>query len=436
MNQSRFLFSLAKHGSRNKPLSSQANYPVSTNLTPIKIKVQRTSSRRRRYPRLQYLPKNASQWPQSAKCYLQIWELDRWRIRRRRDREYDAAAARTNNDLVIEIPGFIQYMGSNTFRFVAEKTVKPPAAANRRPIVLMIDTIDKNTVATKKVSIPVPGEQENCFEMGVVCETSAGQKRYTARYNYPVYFILAHDDAICYLSDRANPAQRCSTGRIHYYVETWQGHSSYGEDFYKYKYKSVTTSTFVSLGGQSSLEEMLEALKKDLDKTANKNKKIGDLVILTHGISYLGAGNQIQTVKLDLSMFGTKRGRGIPMWTLPSEIDAQEINNLLQKGSDYYTYNSKLVPVVLRGINAHVDNQTHIWLGGCTLGVNTNLLRAIRTMFGNRPTVYGFTKDHYIHVWRNNSRQVIRGREVLVVQPRRRVPVFSAEGMNYIRHVP
>ena len=436
MNKSRFLFSLVKHGSRNKTLSSQARYPVSTNLTPIKIKVQRTSRRRRQYPKLQYLPKSTNQWPQAAKCYLQVWELDRWRIRRRRDREYDAGAARSTNDFLIEIPGFIQYLGSNSFRFVAEKAIRPTPAANRRSIVLMIDTIDKNTVTTKKVPIPVLGELENCFEIGVVCETSVNQRRYTNRFNYPVYFILAHDDAICYLSDRANPAQRCSTGRIHYYVETWQGHSSYGEDFYTYKYKNVTKSTFVSLGGQSSLEDMLEAMKKDLDKAINKNKKIGDLVILTHGISYMGPGNQIQTVKLDLTMFGTRRGRGIPMWTLPSEIDAQEINTLLQKGSNYYTFNPNLVPVVLRGINTHVDSQSHIWLGGCTLGVNTNLLRAIRTMFGNKPTVYGFSKDHYIHVWRNSKQQVIRGQEVLVVQRRRRVPVFSAEGMNYISHVP
>jgi len=252
--------------------------------------------------------------------------------------------------------------------------------------------------------------------------------------------ILAHDDCICYLSDATNPAPRCSRGRMHFFVEAWMGHNAIGEDFYVFKYRGFKAGSFVSLGSLQSLEKVLRQLDQHLSKKANKNKKVGDLVILTHGVSYY-VNQQLQTVKMQLPIFDPSARRVIPTWTLPNEIDAAELKKLTTTGSDYYSYvdgpkvRDGLVSKVLKRIKTHIDGQTHIWLTGCSLGLNPQLLAEVRRFFGGHPVVYAFTKKHFLRIWTNADGDVTSGRETLA-DGQRRVGVWTSEGTQWIKHVP
>ena len=440
MPKSRFIFSLVIAQAPKKKLKSNPNIPIPTNLTPLQIKIQPARPKSKE-PLFEFVAEDQQDWPQQSKAYIQIWEVDKWKEGRRKGKEYDTSAQKTGNDLVVEFGGFIKKDGPKKFRFVSDGPVSPSPPVNKqnRSIVLMVDTLEKNQVSQKKVSLPVTGENELCFEIGIVCEKSAGQKRYKNQYNRNVYHILAHDDCICYLSNSSNPSSRCGADRIHYYIEAWMGHDSDSEDFYKFKYRNLSIGTFVSLGSTDSLENLLRKVEKDLSKTSNKNKKLGDLVILTHGKTFT-IDNKLDTVKMLLPLFSLSRS--IPMWELPKMIDAAEINKLLQNNSDYYNYvdgkgvKDGLISVVVKAINTHVDDKTHIWFAGCNLGLNKKFMQAVRKLFADKAIVFAFSKSHYIYVWKDSDQKIIKGRESLIYPGKRHVKIWTSEGIQSIVHVP
>jgi hypothetical protein len=434
-----FLFSLLKGTKNSNEISTSENAPTSTNLSPMRIRVQAGRSG----PKYEYIATNQTTWPTTATCYIQIWELDKWSVGKTTGQEYDTTAKNTSNELLIEIPGYIK-KEKREYNFIAQGPVKPPAAASTqtKSIVLILDVLEKGNIVSLKMRLPVNGENETCFEIGVACETSAGQSNYKQNFRNTVHHVLAHDDCFCYLSDPSNRAPRCGTDRLHYYIEAWLQNITYAEDYYTFRYKEFSNGNFVSLKSVQSFEELLRKLKKDIDIPDNSKKKIGDIIIITHG--YVRTQNNVMSnVLINLPLFDSRQtGRGFPMWKLPELIDAKDINDLAQSGSNYYNHvdgpgvTDGLVSVVTAAITKYMDASTHILLGGCNLGLNPPLLQAIRSFFGGKPVVYAFENQHFLYAWKNGGGNVIRGKELLDKNGKQKINVWSSEGISLIKHVP
>lgn len=248
------------------------------------------------------------------------------------------------------------------------------------------------------------------------------KKKKKKKYTAPIY------NNICYLSDPKSPPARCASSRIHFYVGAWFGHGSYAEEYYEFRYKKSRQGKFISLGAVDSLEEFLRNMNKELSKPENKSMKVGDIVFLTHGHeTWDQATGKTVTVKIGLPLFSGKDPNGtlrtIPIWwnKVSSKIDAPEIEALLQTNSDYYNYvdgkNQKdgLLSVVVKNIVGYMDSNSHFWAAGCYLGKNPKILKAIRKLFSDTPSIYAFDKRHIIK-WHYDSNYNVNGGKEFVIK--------------------
>lgn len=267
---------------------------------------------------------------------------------------------------------------------------------------------------------------------------------------------VVYDD-LCYMSDREKVPARCAPPRLHYFTHSYNPNVNYAAEFYSYLYKKAKLG-MITLDEPTSLEELLRTLHKDLVKKENAGKMIGDLIILTHGIEVYDAdtGN-VETVKIALELMSSNdpngQSRSIPLWTRPPGetmgstrvFDAEDVDLLIQPGSEYYKYvNSKgdstdLITGVTKEITDRMDGETHIWLSGCNLGKNKDLLKSIRKLFKDKPVIYAFTMRHFIsYYWSGSTDNCTSHSEVLRKKGQKKggIGVWTEAGMKEIAHEP
>jgi len=198
-----FLISLANAGT-SRPITPRGtallrNLP--SNFTPLKIRIQpcRTSETHRQA--CTYIPAAETAYPEEARCFIQIWELDQWSrgrgsfTRRRSGTEQDTAAQEGQNEFLAEFGGFIKEDDRNRYSFVTDETrTTIPSASDDRgtgKLILKIAQLQNDTIAETplEVTVPIRGEVETRLEIGIAYQDSAEQRSYTDEYSRPVYHI-------------------------------------------------------------------------------------------------------------------------------------------------------------------------------------------------------------------------------------------------------
>jgi hypothetical protein len=276
----------------------------------------------------------------------------------------------------------------------------------------------------------------------------AKQKR---KYQTPVY------NEICYVSDPKALPDRCSNDRRHFFIHAWLGYEDYTEQYYKYVYKK-NNKLITSLGSAESFEDALRKFNTALLQDKSKGGKIGDLIILTHATWYYAESkNETDTVKMQLPLFSMRNPdnsqRSLPIWwseksdglsSVSEETGSEDINKLQQPNSDYYKFvdgkdpKEGLLSVVVSNINNYLDESSHIWLVGCNLGLDADLLKAIRKLFSNKPTIYAFNKFHSIYYYYSEdvSKPYSCYEEVGKKEGKGEIRLWTSEGMKAIVHEP
>jgi len=266
------------------------------------------------------------------------------------------------------------------------------------------------------------------------------------QYNTPVY------NDICYVCNPKSTPMRCSNDRLHFYIESaYLEYNNHGQEYYQFAYKK-SKKEIISLGSAKSFEDILRQLNTALSQDSNKDKKIGDLVILTHATWYYyeTEANKIETetVKIQLPLFSLRNPdntqRSLPIFwhDVSEEIGTAEISKLRDPNSDYYKFvdgkDSKegLLSLVVSNINNYLDESSHIWLVGCNLGLAPDFLKAIRKLFSDKPTIYAFNKYHYILYLGNISDPISWWEEVREDEQKAGTRLWTEEGMKAIVHEP
>jgi hypothetical protein len=270
------------------------------------------------------------------------------------------------------------------------------------------------------------------------------KKKQKRQYEAPVY------NDICYVSDPGSPPDRCNNDRLHFYIQAWLGYNDYAEEYYKYVY-AKTKKVITSVGSVDSFEDLLRKINAALSQDKNKGKKIGDLIILTHGIeSHDQSTGKTITVKIKLPLISMNdpdnSARSLPIWwkDVSDLVDSQEINKLQVPNSDYYNYvdgkdkKDGLISVVVNSINNYLDDSSRIWFVGCNLGLNPDLLKAMRKLFSNKPSIYAFNKRHIIaYYWDGDVSNCTRCWEEVRKRGATTGPrLWTEEGMKAIVHEP
>ena len=257
-------------------------------------------------------------------------------------------------------------------------------------------------------------------------------------------------DGICYVANPNPVPSRCQKERLHLYSEAWLGYSDYAEYYYKHIYKR-SKKVITSVGAFQSFEDLLRGIFSELSTSENKNRMIGDLIILTHGIEYFDkATGQTETVKIKFPLLSTKdadgKSRSIPYWwkEVKDRFDAQEIIKLLKPDSEYYKYvdgkekKNGLISVVAAGISDHMDSETHIWFAGCNLGKNRDLMKALRKLFNDKPVIYAFNKRHFIYYYFRSLEENCTscGETVIERGKKKGISLWTKNGLKSIEHEP
>lgn len=269
------------------------------------------------------------------------------------------------------------------------------------------------------------------------------KKKKKRKYETPVY------NDICYLSDPETTPDRCSNGRLHFYIDSLYDHP--GKEYYQFAY-TKSKKEITSLGSAESFEDILLRLNTALSQDSNKGKKIGDLVILTHATWYYyeTEPNKIETetVKIQLPLFSLRNPdntqRSLPIFwhDVSEEIGTAEISKLRDPNSDYYKFvdgkDSKegLLSVVVSNINSYLDESSHIWIAGCNVGLDPDFLKAIRKLFSDKPTIYAFNKFHLICYLGDINNPVSWWEEVREEEEKPGTRLWTSEGMKSIVHEP
>lgn len=262
-------------------------------------------------------------------------------------------------------------------------------------------------------------------------------------------------DGICYMTG-AQPPSRCSADRLNVFVEC-VSNLNVGESFYEFVYTKKKAGTYVGIGSVGSLEEALRMIDRTLAAKEYAGKKIGDLVLLTHGKPWLKPDAKkttletIDHMRLVAPMFSMEDPDGSSR-TLPkfysevsSDLAAGHIEKLCEPGSDYYQYQEGikgqdgLMSKIAPRIAGFMDSDSHLWLAGCGLGFDRRMMKAMRKLFSDKPTVYGFRLQHYIWVHSNSSGDVDGGKEYLYTyqqQPLQGILLWSKDGLKEIVHEP
>jgi hypothetical protein len=261
---------------------------------------------------------------------------------------------------------------------------------------------------------------------------------------------------ICYLASSNPIPARCLETRLHIYAEAWLGYEDYAKYYYKHIYKK-SKKEITALGAFQNFENLLRGISNELSKAENKNRMIGDLIILTHGVEhYIIGSRQTETVKIKFPLLSLtnpdKTDRSLPIWwnEIDEQFDAQEVNKLLNPSSDYYKYvdgkgvdgrdkKDGLIAVVTKIICDHMDGETHIWLSGCNIGKNRDLMRAMRKLFGDRPVIYGFSRRHFIYYYYKDDNienctscgEILKGRG-----ERNGISPWTENGLKFVEHEP
>src|SRR6266403_2384181 len=113
------LISLAR-ANNGKGLSENQKRPLQTNLIPLGIVVQSCAKKARNSQLCRVIPQTTPTFEESARCYIQLWELDEWENGKDPVNDPDPDAAGTTNDFLAEIGGFIKQVGINQFKFVTD----------------------------------------------------------------------------------------------------------------------------------------------------------------------------------------------------------------------------------------------------------------------------------------------------------------------------
>lgn len=257
-------------------------------------------------------------------------------------------------------------------------------------------------------------------------------------------------DGICYVCNPSPVPARCQEKRKHIYSEAWLGYSDYAEYYYKYIYKK-SKKDIKSIGSFQSFEGLLRGLFDELSKDEYKNRLIGDLIILTHGIEYYDKSTGIiETVKVKFPLLSTEDSKGkdrsIPLWwdEIKEQFDAKEINKLLDTNSDYYKYvdgvdkKDGLISVAAKGISDHMDGDSHVWIAGCNIGKNPDLMKAMRKLFYDKPTIYAFKKRHFIKYYYSGSVENCTsfGETMLGRGEKKGISLWTEQGIKSIEHEP
>jgi hypothetical protein len=260
----------------------------------------------------------------------------------------------------------------------------------------------------------------------------------------PVY------DEICYVANNNPIPPRCQENQLHLYSEAWLGYSDYAEYYYKHIYKK-SKKTITSIGSFQSFEGFLRGLYAELSKNENKNKLIGDLIILTHGIEHYDKATGItETVKINFPLLSAKdtegRDRPILLWwkEVQDQFDAEEINKLLNSNSDYYKYvdgtdkKDGLISVIAKSISNYMDGETHVWFVGCNIGKNRDLMKAMRKLFNDKPAIYAFNKRHFIKYYFSGSVEncTSYGETIIGRGEKKAISLWTKQGLKSIEHEP
>lgn len=199
-----FLISLAnaaETGMPIRPLGDRLLRNLPSNFTPLKIRIQPCRASETQSQTCKYIPEAETDYPEEARCFIQIWELDQWSrgrgpsTRRRSGTEQDTAAQESQNEFLAEFGGFIKQVTGNRYRFVTDGTgITIPSASDDRgtgKLILRIDKLQDNTITGTPLEekVPIQGEVETRLEIGVAYQDSAGQRSYTDEYSRPVYHM-------------------------------------------------------------------------------------------------------------------------------------------------------------------------------------------------------------------------------------------------------
>ncbi len=257
-------------------------------------------------------------------------------------------------------------------------------------------------------------------------------------------------NAICYVCNPNPVPPRCQEKRLHLYSEAWLGYNDYAEYYYKYIYKK-SNKKVTSIGSFQSFESLLRGIYTELLKDENKNRLIGDLIILTHGIEHFDqATGKTETVKIKFPLLSMEdslgKSRSIPFWwkEVQDQFDAEEINKLLNPKSDYYKYvdgtdkKDGLISIIAKGISDHMDGETHIWFAGCNIGKNRTLMKAMRKLFKDKPVIYAFNKRHFIKYYYSGSEEncTSSGETMVDKGKKKGISLWSKAGLKTIEHEP
>jgi hypothetical protein len=204
---SEFLITLARSESSGKLKDNQIK-PSQSNLIPLEIRV-RLSANKKDVQKCKYISskEKETEYPDDARCYIQIWELDSWTVETKKKgktvketgKDKDSTITKSDktkkNDFLAEFGGFIKEVKKGKeYKFVTDGkgTTIPKAPTDKKlgKLLLKMDQLQKDGPTIKKdVTVPIQGEVETILEIGVVYQETANQQSYTDNYSRPVYHI-------------------------------------------------------------------------------------------------------------------------------------------------------------------------------------------------------------------------------------------------------